>query len=71
MKTHKTKLSVNGQVVIPAKIREKAGVKPGDRFSVAMHGQNIVLTPHGVDTAQEAQVSAEGVAETAAEESGE
>lgn len=37
-------MSSQGQVVIPAKIREKAGVKAGDRFSVGIYGQNIVLT---------------------------
>ena len=45
MKTHKTKMSSNGQVVIPIKIREKTSVKPGMRFLVSVDGESIVLTP--------------------------
>ena len=61
MKTYKTKMSSQGQVVIPAKIREEAKLKSGDRFSVAIYGQNIVLTPHSVNQMQEAESSDEGI----------
>ena len=44
-----TTASVRGQVVIPAEIRTKAGIKPGTRFHVHMvdtpTGLEIVLRP--------------------------
>lgn len=45
MKTHKAKMSSNGQVVIPIKIREKTGAKPGMRFLVSIDGESIILKP--------------------------
>jgi len=38
-----TKLSENGQVVIPAEIRKDAGLKPSTKFLVFNEGGNILL----------------------------
>ena len=38
-----TKLSGNGQVVIPAEIRKDAGIKPSTKFLVFNEGGNILL----------------------------
>jgi len=38
-----TKLSENGQVVIPAEIRKDAGIKPSTKFLVFNEGSNILL----------------------------
>lgn len=38
-----TKLSENGQVVIPAEIRKDAGIKPSTKFLVFNEGGNILL----------------------------
>lgn len=38
-----TKLSENGQVVIPAEIRRDAGIKPSTKFLVFNEGGNILL----------------------------
>ena len=38
-----TKISRNGQVVIPAEIRELMGIEPADRFLVINDGDDIVL----------------------------
>ena len=38
-----TKLSENGQVVIPAEIRKDAGIKPSTKFLVFNEGGNIML----------------------------
>ena len=35
--------SAKGQVVIPAKLREKAGIKPGDKVSVTLTSDGKVL----------------------------
>ncbi len=40
-----TKLLDKGQVVLPASIRRKLGVKTGDEFSADIKNGNIVLTP--------------------------
>jgi AbrB family looped-hinge helix DNA binding protein len=40
-----TKVSDKGQVVLPASIRRKLGVKTGDEFSADIKNGNIVLTP--------------------------
>ena len=44
-----TTASVRGQVVIPAEIREKVGIKPGTRFHVHLEdtptGERIILKP--------------------------
>ncbi len=39
------KVSATGQVVIPAAIRTKLGLKPGARFVVLGKGNTIVLRP--------------------------
>lgn len=38
-----TKLSENGQVVIPAEVRKDAGIKPSTKFLVFNEGGNILL----------------------------
>ena len=38
-----TKLSPNGQVVIPSEIRKEAGLKPSTKFIVFNEGGNILL----------------------------
>ena len=38
-----TKISENGQVVIPAEIRKDAGIKPSTKFLVFNEGGNILL----------------------------
>ena len=38
-----TKLSPNGQVVIPSQIRKEAGLKPSTKFLVFNEGGNIFL----------------------------
>ena len=38
-----TKLSPNGQVVIPSEIRKEAGLKPSTKFLVFNQGGNILL----------------------------
>jgi AbrB family looped-hinge helix DNA binding protein len=48
-----TKMSVNGQVVIPAEVRRDAGVKPHSKFLVFNKGGNILLKP--VDTKELSQ----------------
>ena len=40
-----TKVLDNGQVMLPASIRRKLGVKTGDEFSAEIENGNIVLTP--------------------------
>ncbi|MFH0816412.1 MAG: AbrB/MazE/SpoVT family DNA-binding domain-containing protein [Methanobacteriota archaeon] len=37
------KMSRNGQIVIPAEIRETMGIEPADRFLVISEGEEIVL----------------------------
>jgi len=38
-----TKMSPNGQVVIPSEIRRDAGLKPSTKFLVFNEGENILL----------------------------
>lgn len=38
-----TKMSQNGQVVIPAEIRKDAGIKPSTKFLVINEGKDILL----------------------------
>ena len=38
-----TKMSENGQVVIPSEIRKDAGIKPSTKFIVFNQGGNILL----------------------------
>jgi AbrB family looped-hinge helix DNA binding protein len=45
MRTPRTKMSRNGQVVIPAKIREDTGIALGTEFAVSVDGRSIILTP--------------------------
>ncbi len=40
-----TKLSPNGQLVIPQEIREDAHIKAGERFIVISEGKNLFLKP--------------------------
>ena len=40
-----TKVSTKGQVVLPSRLRERLGLKPGDALDVKVEDGNIVLTP--------------------------
>ena len=40
-----TKLSTKGQVVLPSRIRNKLGLRPGDPLDASIEGGRIVLTP--------------------------
>ena len=40
-----TKLSSKGQVVLPASLRRKLDIRPGDALEVRIDGRNIVLSP--------------------------
>jgi AbrB family looped-hinge helix DNA binding protein len=48
-----TKLSPNGQVVIPSEIRKKAGLKPSTKFIVYNEGGNILLKEIKPETLQQ------------------
>jgi len=37
------KMSKKGQIVIPKKIREKFGIKPGDAIIFRIHGNTVIL----------------------------
>ena len=39
------KTSSKGQVVIPAGIREKLGIKPGQMVNLQLEGEKVVITP--------------------------
>ena len=41
----KTYLSTKGQLVIPAELRRKYGIKPGTRVEIIDRGDQIVLQP--------------------------
>jgi AbrB family looped-hinge helix DNA binding protein len=43
--TMETKLSTKGQVVLPAPLRRKLGLRPGDSLDADVEGGRIVLTP--------------------------
>jgi len=38
-------LSTKGQIVIPKKVRDRLGVRPGTRFRVEVEGDRILLVP--------------------------
>jgi AbrB family looped-hinge helix DNA binding protein len=40
-----TKLSTKGQVVLPSRIRNKLGLRPGDPLDASIEGGRVVLTP--------------------------
>jgi AbrB family looped-hinge helix DNA binding protein len=40
-----TRLSTKGQVVLPSRIRNKLGLRPGDPLDASVEGGRIVLTP--------------------------
>lgn len=40
-----TKLSTKGQVVLPSRIRNKLGLRPGDPLDASIESGRIVLTP--------------------------
>ena len=40
-----TSVSAKGQVVIPKKLRDLLGLKPGDKLLVSIEGETIVLKP--------------------------
>ncbi len=40
-----TKMSPNGQIVIPAEVRKAANIKPATQFIVVTKGNDLVLRP--------------------------
>ena len=40
-----SKISIKGQIVIPAKLRKALGVRPGTRIALQRDGNAIVLYP--------------------------
>lgn len=40
-----TKISTKGQVVLPSRLRERLGLRPGDALDARLEGDSIVLTP--------------------------
>ena len=42
---HFVKVSSKGQVVIPAELRRKIGLEPGQEVAVHLDGENIVVRP--------------------------
>jgi AbrB family looped-hinge helix DNA binding protein len=40
-----TKLSTKGQVVLPSRLRQRLGLRPGDALDVRLEGDAIVLRP--------------------------
>jgi AbrB family looped-hinge helix DNA binding protein len=40
-----TKVSTKGQIVLPAPVRRKLGLRPGDSLNVTAEAGRIVLTP--------------------------
>ncbi len=40
-----TKVSSKGQVVLPSRLRERLGLRPGDALDVRLEGDAIVLRP--------------------------
>lgn len=40
-----TKISTKGQVVLPSRLREKLGLRPGDALDVRLEGDAILLRP--------------------------
>jgi AbrB family looped-hinge helix DNA binding protein len=43
-----TKVSTKGQVVLPSRIRNKLGLRPGDLLDARVEGGRIVLTPRKI-----------------------
>ena len=52
MKNPTAKLSSNGQIVIPRKIRASMGLKPGTKFLVSENVGEIILKPIKDDISQ-------------------
>lgn len=42
------KVSQGGRIVIPKEIREKLGIKEGDKIFIDMRGREIVLRPKNI-----------------------
>lgn len=40
-----TKISTKGQVVLPSRLRQRLGLRPGDALDVRLEGDAIVLRP--------------------------
>jgi len=47
-----TSLSTKGQIIIPKKIREALGLRPGAKFIIELEGDSVILKPVKVDVAQ-------------------
>lgn len=38
-----TTMSTKGQIVVPKEIRDRAGIDPGDKIEISLHGQIVQL----------------------------
>lgn len=47
-------LSSKGQLVIPARLRQLLGLKPGDHLELSLEADGLLLRPHGVRPASSA-----------------
>lgn len=47
-----TSLSTKGQIIIPKRIREALGLRPGARIIVELEGNKVILRPVRGDIAQ-------------------
>lgn len=43
--TVKSRLGVKAQVVMPKRVRDVLGLKPGDEFAFVIHGREVKLVP--------------------------
>jgi AbrB family looped-hinge helix DNA binding protein len=48
-------LSSNGQLVIPARMRQLLGLKPGDRLALSLEADGMHLRPQGTHQVRSAQ----------------
>jgi len=47
-----TSLSTKGQIIIPKRIREALGLRPGAKFIIELEGDRLILRPVKGDIAQ-------------------
>jgi AbrB family looped-hinge helix DNA binding protein len=46
MTVYRTRLDQNGRIVVPAAVRERLGVEPGDNLVLDVTSEEIILTSH-------------------------
>ncbi len=55
-----TYATVKGQIVIPAELRRKYGIKPGTKIAIADNGEAIILRPVTEETIKRMRGSLKG-----------